>query len=924
MKKILVLIAVFAATILNAQNTGSVVGKLTDKEFNNEPLAFANVLIKGTTKGTTTDFDGHYILESLSPGAYTLIFSFVGYETQEVNVQVVAGKVTEVNIPMGASAASLDEIVITTVTKRESETALLLEQKKAVEIKTAIGAQELNKKAISDAASATLKVTGVNKKEGSSKIYVRGLGDRYNSTTLNGLPLPSNDPRSKNIDLSLFSTDIIQNVGIGKAFSSYMSSDVAGANIDIVSKEISGKSLFKIGVSSGINTQTTFKDFKEIDGANWFGVNSNTKHKIRDLSVYNFDNSYTTNSTTANPNLGVSINYGKKITLSDESSLSFFLVGSFSNKYTFQEGESDAIVDISDTGVLNVGSIFDTKTYNYNASKLVMGNAVYKINSNHTLKFNHLFIHSNDQKIQDFIGTTNDIGRDSDDNRLVNVVLQTEIQNKLFVNQLRSSHKFGESIDVNAAISYNSIFNDEPDRRKNTFIINNDTGTTRISQNAVRDNSRFYGNLFENSIAGNLSAIKYIGERTDNKGKITLGYSGSITDRKFDGIYFDHNFRNPRGAFVDVNNLDATFNQNNLDSGLFGIETSRGRNVSDPETYLPQLYDAEKTIHAAYIDAIYKFNDKFTANLGIRAEDIKMDVEWDTNISFPNFSNNSQIALDKQYILPTLNLKYQVNEKMNLRASGSVTYTYPQFKEIAPFTYEGINFQESGNPALQPSDNYNGELKFELFPNKSELISIGVFGKLIQNSINRLERNSAIERDFTYDNSGDASVFGAELEGRVNIISNESEDADKSQNLTLGGNITLMTTKLEYDTTNTLFNYTGDSSKLEGASPFTVNADVSYRFKVNEKETISTLVFNYQSDKVYSIGTNFQENIIEKGVPLLDFVFSHKFNKNLSVKFNAKNLLDPSFERYRDIPEKLTMNTYKRGMSISAGISYSL
>lgn len=923
MKKISLLLVLITSAISFAQSTGSVKGMLTDKEYNNEPLAFANVLIKGTTKGTTSDFDGQYEITGLEAGSYTLLFSFVGYETVEMPVVIVSGKATKVNLAMSASAASLDEVVITTTTKRESETALLLEQKKAVEIKTEIGSEELSKKAVSDAGAATLKVTGVNKKEGSSKIYVRGLGDRYNSTTLNGLPLPSNDPRNKNMDLSLFSSDIIQSVGIGKAFSSYMSLDVAGANIDIISKETTKKSIFNVGFSSGANTQTTFKDFKEIDGANWFGVNSNTKHKVRSLSNYSFDNGYSPNSGKANPNLGVSLNYGKKITLSDESNISVFLVGSFSNQYAFQDGQSDAIIDINDNGVLNVGSIFATETFNYTASKMLMGNIVYKINNNHKLSFNHLFVHSNSQNIQDFVGTTNDVGRGTDDNRLVNVLLQTEIQNRLFVNQLMSTNNFGESIDVNAALSYNAIFNDEPDRRKNTFIINNDDNTTIIGQNAVRDNSRFYGNLFENSIAGNASVVKYLGERFENKGKITLGYNGSITDRKFDGIYFDHNFINPRATFVDVNNLNDTFNQSNLNAGVFGIETSRGRNSDDAETYLPQLYDAEKTVHAAFIDAVYKYNEKLTANIGVRAEDVKMNVQWDTNISFPGFSNNSQIALDKQYILPTLNLKYQLNEKINVRASGSITYTYPQFKEIAPFTYEGINFQESGNPALIPSDNYNGELKFELFPNKSELISVGVFGKLIQNSINRLERNSAIERDFTFDNSGDATVFGAELEGKLNILTIES-DNEKSQNLTLGGNMTLMKTELKYNVANTLFNYTGESSQLEGASPFTINADVSYRFKVNEKETTSTLVFNYQSDKVFSIGTNFQQNIVEKGVPLLDFVFSHKFNKNLNLKFNAKNLLNPSFERYRDVPEKLTMNSYKRGTSISAGISYSL
>ena len=90
MRIIKLLFLTFIATTMYAQNTGSIVGKLTDKEYNNEPLAFANVLIKGTTIGTTTDFDGLYAFENLSPGSYTLLFSFVGYETQEIIVRLLS------------------------------------------------------------------------------------------------------------------------------------------------------------------------------------------------------------------------------------------------------------------------------------------------------------------------------------------------------------------------------------------------------------------------------------------------------------------------------------------------------------------------------------------------------------------------------------------------------------------------------------------------------------------------------------------------------------------------------------------------------------------------------------------------------------------------------------------------------------------
>ncbi|WFO15405.1 carboxypeptidase-like regulatory domain-containing protein [Cellulophaga baltica 4] len=167
MKYLLVSLFLIVSTLSYAQDKGSVVGTVIDKEASDEPLAFANVLIKGTTKGTTTDFDGLYEIANVDPGTYSIVFSYLGYETIEIpNVAIEAGKVTTINVPMAASEGmSLDEVVVTTTTRKDSEAALLLDQKRAVEIKTAIGAQELAKKAVSDAADATTKVTGVNKKK---------------------------------------------------------------------------------------------------------------------------------------------------------------------------------------------------------------------------------------------------------------------------------------------------------------------------------------------------------------------------------------------------------------------------------------------------------------------------------------------------------------------------------------------------------------------------------------------------------------------------------------------------------------------------------------------------------------------------------------------------------------------------------------
>ena len=162
--KTIIKVLFFFLTSISIAQTGTIVGKLTDKEYNNEPLPFANVFLKGTTKGVTSDIDGLYSLENIEPGTYTVVYSFVGYETVEIpDVKVLADKITNIDVPMGASAAALDEVVIKTTTRRESVVALLLEQKKAVGITQSIGAEDLSRKGVGDAESAVTKVTGIKK-----------------------------------------------------------------------------------------------------------------------------------------------------------------------------------------------------------------------------------------------------------------------------------------------------------------------------------------------------------------------------------------------------------------------------------------------------------------------------------------------------------------------------------------------------------------------------------------------------------------------------------------------------------------------------------------------------------------------------------------------------------------------------------------
>ena len=184
--KLKLIVAFLLLTVLGfAQNKGTITGILTDKDLNNEPLPFANIQVKGTNIGTTTNELGKYSI-SIEPGSYTLIFSFVGYENIEEKIVIKAGETVTINKALGSGSYQLKDVVIQNTVSREKETALLLEQKKSVEIKQSIGTQEMQRKGVSTVEQGVAKISGVSK-VADRGIFIRGLDDRYNYLQINGL-----------------------------------------------------------------------------------------------------------------------------------------------------------------------------------------------------------------------------------------------------------------------------------------------------------------------------------------------------------------------------------------------------------------------------------------------------------------------------------------------------------------------------------------------------------------------------------------------------------------------------------------------------------------------------------------------------------------------------------------------------------------
>ena len=193
-----------------AQN-GTVTGTILDKEFNNEPLPFANIVIKGTKQGTSTNENGKYSI-SLKPGNYILVIGYLGYETKEIPFTIKANEKKVINHTLEASCVQLNDVEIVQTVSKEKESALLQEQQKAVEIKQSIGAEEISRKGVNDVANAVAKVSGVSKQDDSGNVFVRGLPSggqfQFNPLQIDGMPVLSTFGLNSSAHDVYFRTDI--------------------------------------------------------------------------------------------------------------------------------------------------------------------------------------------------------------------------------------------------------------------------------------------------------------------------------------------------------------------------------------------------------------------------------------------------------------------------------------------------------------------------------------------------------------------------------------------------------------------------------------------------------------------------------------------------------------------------------------------
>jgi len=875
---------------------GTIKGIVKDAKIN-EPLIGATVILKGTTIGAATDIDGKYVIHNVDPGNYELNCSFISYNTKSMNnVVVPVNRPLEINFELNESDIALGNVSIMGWANRQSENVLLLEQKKAVIATQAIGAQKISREGISDAKGAVTKISGISKQEGVKNVFVRGLGDRFNATLLNGFPLPSEDPEYKNISLSFFASDMIESISVSKVFSPENSGDVGGAGINISSRQLTKNSEGKISLSAGANTKTVNANFLETDGVNKFGYTENNM-KPSDMNKYSFQHSLDPSSHNLQVNRDISFSKGKKyLTGRNKNALRYYVLGKYSTDFDYTDG---VVRNTTTAGTIYKDQNFDK--YTRNTSHIFMLTSDYSP-GNASVFYNGLYIHTNIQSVGNYFGKDSEF-EDSDETKGLQRRQQVN-DNTIIVNQIKYKQPLSEKLKLETGISYNKVKGNEPDRRINylTYLGND---TIRPIKGTGRQ-QRYFSEITEDDI--NLKAIlSYKLSKNDNdNSSLKFGYNGRIDHRNFNAVEYDHSLIKQSKMNIYNYSLDNVFNQEELVSKSFIMDKQEDN------------YGVEKYIHSGFGELVYNMGNKVTAVTGIRIDKVNMTVDY----NIYNGGTVGETKIDELYFMPSLNIKYDTNKKSTSRLGISRTYTLPQDKEISPFQYVYIDFKSQGNPNLKPAINYNLDLKWDNYLSPGELLSAGTFFKIVKDPISRIEKASA-GGYLSYDNISDkAKIAGAEIEFRKTLLKTIFGKNAKN-NLSIDINASYTYTNVEHNNTT----FTHSSSKLEGAAPVIINANISDTYKKNNFSLTNSFILNYFSNRIYTIGTQGFENIIEKGVPTLNFVSSVKLGKQWNVSLKAKNILNPDFQLERDASNdanSITLSDYKKGLSFSIGISYNL
>jgi len=925
----------FFAVDAQAQN-GTVRGKIYDE--GGLEASFATVQVNELeSTGTTADLEGSFVL-SLAPGTYTLDISFVGLGDAKVtDVVVSADEVTVLNdVILRSAAEELEVVVVTAQTARNTANSVMTLQKKSVNLLDGISVQAISQSGDSDAGAAVKRITGVTVENGKN-VYVRGLGDRYTKTILNGMEVPGLDPDRNTVQVDVFPANVLNNILVYKTFTPNLSGDFTGGTVDIELKNFPEEKNVSYSGSLGYNTFTTFNDQYQtyessIADAVAFGApsRSNPAHGINIPTaitgetgnapiVNSFSDVMSVKRASAMPNMSFGYSWGNQFNLDNGRTRGLIFAVNYRNSSNYY---SDAIFD-------SYFKSADAENYELQATELSSGaystnetllsalvsGSVKNKSSRHSLS---LFHTQNGIKKASEIRSHNYFSAEGTIlERDVLYYNQKSITSLVYENKVNRPNK---RIEFNTKVSPSLSLNSEPDIRFTAFDVQEDEG--RIMNYALQYGegarvSRIFRNLMEGSMNVKADAT-YKFQWRGQESKIKGGLATATKYRDFSAVQYD--FRD-KGNTIDLTGDPSQIFE---DQYAFDPVANEGVHITG-QSSPSNSYEAVSNVAAAYIMNELPLTSKLKTIYGARLEK--------TNIFYDGFSQgvnyNYENVLDELDVLPSFSLIYNAVKNMNVRMAYSRTLARPSFKEkSAASIFDPITERRFiGNLDLKQTYIQNADLRWEYFFQPGEMISVSGFYKGFKDPIEIVTYDALSTDNFTPRNVGNATVYGVEFETRKNF----GFISPSLRNLTFATNVSYIKSEVqrseqEYEAALMVAKQGEEVSRtreMQGQSPYIVNATLNYNSP--ESGWNFNTSYNVQGKRLSVVGIARVPHVFENSFHSLNARVSKTFG-NWRASISAQNLLNQNrqqvYQSFRATDQIYA--SYNPGMSFSVGIGYAI
>lgn len=935
MRKIILAFSLLLSSQFAAAQNGTITGVVTDSKTG-ETIIGANVSIQGTQVGDATNLEGEFTIGNVKPGSYTLVVSFVTYKTHTVpNVVVESAKITKVSIAMQEDATELEEIVVQGAREINTDFTLIKSIRESKLVVSGISAEQIVRIPDRDAAQIMQRVPGVSIVD-NRFVMIRGVSERYNQVMINRAIGPSTEVDKRSFSFDLIPSGAIDQILVYKTGTPDQPGDFAGGVIQVVTKQPSDDNYFKFGTSIGFRVNTTFNDYNSSQGSptdklgfdngfrslpDGFPSTSALQASSRTSALREQAGKSLTNnfdySTRQAP-----LDFGMGFEVSQNFRIRGLKIGTLTN-LTYTNGYQRKDVEFNrylfDGAATEVRFAYND-LYTENDVRISgISNWSFVLNDRHKIEFKNLV---------NLLGENQTVLRDGQDlflneDRFYRNYAYHYLSRLIYTGQLQGTHTFADnSLTFEWIGGYNYLNRDEPDyRRFRTFrlISSGEEGyQMQLPPSAnLFETGRFYSDLTDSGIAGGMSLEKKFGSSSDKRTpSIKVGYFVENKSREFNARYVSYlypGFFDPQIG-EDLIRLPL--------SDIFAPENIRSQDgfVIEEGTRPSDTYTGENLLVAGYVGGNFSIG-RVDISGGIRVESNHQEILTATN--------NGPIKVDNPVLspLPFLNTAFNLSDRSLVRLAYSRTVNRPEFRELAPFLYYDFELELGvfGNPDLKTADIDNVDLRWELYPNPGELISLGVFYKHFRNPIESILQLTTESPQATYGNADEANAYGVELEFRKSLASLGMSRF--LRNLSVNLNASYIYSQVDL---GAQAGFQQQKRELQGQSPYLFNVGLYYLDDSNGFST--SIAYNIFGQRIFQVGDLNFPSVYELPRHAVDMQIAKRFG-NLEAKLNIQNLLNAEYRFYQDTDEnnKIDVNStdapilrYKIGQQFSISIAYKI